>query len=79
MTRIINPDNPDNPDNPNNPNNSNNSNNRNNTQLQQQPNKKTLPSLTGAISFQNVSFSYPSRPTKPIFKDINLEVTVLCD
>ncbi len=40
--------------------------------IDDQPNAKILPSVTGRITFENVSFAYDSR--SPVLQEINLEV-----
>ena len=34
----------------------------------------TLPSVTGNIELQNISFKYPTRPDIQIFKDLSLSI-----
>lgn len=38
------------------------------------PNAEVVESVTGDIEFKHVSFTYPTRPDVPIFKDLNLKV-----
>lgn len=35
---------------------------------------KRLPSVRGSVTFEDVSFSYPSRPHVPIFQNLNLQL-----
>ncbi|KAI8331060.1 P-loop containing nucleoside triphosphate hydrolase protein [Chlamydoabsidia padenii] len=43
-------------------------------ELLQRKSGKTLPKVQGKISFDNVSFVYPTRDQSPIFKDLTLDV-----
>ncbi len=35
---------------------------------------KTMKAVKGEVELQHISFTYPTRPTMPIFKDLNLIV-----